>query len=180
MLNYKTVESGVLPCEIDDTLSPDGVYIRRNIEKYKIESEFGETTEKYRYQEAFISKAEFNQVSMDLLTLKIKGEDNTAEYEEYKRKLDTPVEYTNGKFYKPKWADLYNKKLNEIVPIITAYGQLGGDVSKFKNLKVNIFDVIATPENAEMMTVLEIMDLWFFLLTKQEQYFNEYKASIKK
>ncbi len=178
MLNYKTVESGVLPCEIDISSSKDGVYIRRNIKKIETESETGVLT-KYQYEEAFVSHSEYETVSKDLLVKQIFSEDNTPEFDEYKKKLDTPVLYKNGKTYKPKWADLYNKKLNEIIPVMNAYGQLGGDISKFKNLKVNIYDVEATSENAEMMSVLDIIELWFFLLTKQEEYFNEYKQSLK-
>lgn len=175
MLEYKTVESGVLPCQIDDTSSPDGVYIRRNIKKIIIENESGENTEKYNYQEAFISKAEFNQVSMELLAAKINGEENTAEFEEYKNKLNTPVEYTNGKFYKPSYSEIYEEKLYKILLILFAYEKFGGDVTKFLNLNINIFGPSDLPQEVEPMGIKDIIELYFFLLVKQEEIYNEYK-----
>jgi len=108
----------------------------------------------------------------------INGEDNTKEYEEYKKKLDTGVLYSNGKYYKPKWADLYNKKVNEIMQMLTNYEKVGGKINSMYSIKVLITDATNKAENFVFMTVKEIIELWFFLLQKQEEFYNEYKESL--
>lgn len=177
-VDYKIVESSVMPLEIDVTSSPGGIYIRRNIEKITTTDENENEILKYRYQEAYLTKSEYEKYSKDLLVGQINDEDNTAEYEAYKKKLDTGVLYKNGKYYKPKWTDIYYKKVAEIMTMLEAYTKFGGDVAQISNLTVNIFDVTALEENAEAMTAKEIIELWLFLTLKQEELFNEYKASL--
>lgn len=172
-MQYKNVESLVMPLEIDLSSSENGIYVRRNIKA--IETDDGT---KYTYQEAFMSKDEYETYSKDLLVGQINEEDNTSEYEAYKTKLDTGVLYKNGKLYKPKWAGLYAKKANEIKDMLELYTQLGGDASAISTLTINIYDITGLPENAVAMTAKEIIELWLFLLTKQEEFFNEYKQSL--
>lgn len=172
-ITWKKTESLTMPLEIDTTSSPSGIYIRRNIEE--ITNEYGT---KYQYDEVFLTKSEYEIYSKELLVNAINGEDNTAEYEEYKNKLNTGVQYTNGKFYKPKWAAIYSQKINEILPMLNAYKELGSDISIITGLKINVYDITATVENAEEMNIKEIIELWLFLIKKQEQFFNEYKQSL--
>lgn len=172
-MQYKNVESLEMPSEIDKTSSPDGIYVRRNIKKVETENGF-----KYCYQEAFLSFDEYESYSKELLANHINGEDNTKEYEEYKKKLDTGVLYSNGKYYKPKWADLYNKKVNEIMQMLTNYEKVGGKINSMYSIKVLITDATNKAENFVFMTVKEIIELWFFLLQKQEEFYNEYKESL--
>ena len=172
-MQYKNVESCKMPLEIDLSSSEDGIYVRRNIKA--IETDEGI---KYTYQEAFMSKDEYATYSKDLLVGQINEEDNTAEYEAYKHKLDTGFMYKNGKKYKPKWASIYSKKASEIKNMLELYTQLGGDSSSIATLTINVYDETALPENAVAMTAKEIIELWLFLLTKQEEFFNEYKQSL--
>lgn len=174
MSKYKLVESLEMPLEIDKTSSPDGIYVRRNIEE--ITNEDG--SKKYRYQEVFMSFDEYELYSRNLLVNQINGEDNTAEYEEYKKKLNTGVLYTNGKYYKPIWAELYNKKVNEIMQMLVNYEKVGGNTESMLTTKILITDATNKAENFVLMNVKEIIELWFFLLKKQEQFFNEYKQSL--
>lgn len=186
-VDYKKVESSVMPLEIDVISSPGGIYIRRNIEKITTKDENENEIVKYRYQEAFLTKSEYEQYSKDLLVGQINDEDNTAEYEAYKKKLDTGVLYKNGRYYKPKWTSIYFKKALEIKTMLelrqamknlqteTADGSTLPDIS---SLTINVYDVTALPENAVAMTPLEVADLWLFLTLKQEEFFNEYKQSL--
>lgn len=173
-MNYKIVESLEKPLEIDKTSSSDGIYIRRNIEK--IENEDGSI--KYRYQEAFLSHNEYEVYLRQILANQINGEDNTAEYEAYKEKLNTGVLYSNGKYYKPIWAELYNKKVNEIMQMLSNYEKVGGDTENMLTTKILITDATNKAENFVLMSVKEIIELWFFLLKKQEEFFQEYKQSL--
>lgn len=173
-INYKAVESLEKPSDIDLTSSSDGVYVRRNIKEIVLD----DGVKKYYYEEALISQNEYETYSKDILVGQIKDEDNTAEYEEYKAKLDTGVLYKNGKKYKPKWNTIYSQKATEIKNMLELYTQLGGDASSIATLTIDIYDETALPENAVAMTAKEIIELWLFLLTKQEEFFNEYKASL--
>lgn len=175
---YKTVESKLKPLEIDITSSPNSVYIRRNIKEVVTVDDSGNEITKFVYQEACLNKSEYESYSEDLLVGKFNGEDNTEEYQAYKEKLNTGVLYSNGKYYKPVWADLYNKKVNEIMGMISNYEKLGGDVGGFYNTKILITDATNKAENFVFMTAKEVIELWFFLLGKQEEYFNEYKQSL--
>lgn len=189
-INYKTVESLEKPSDIDLTSSSDGVYVRRNIKEIVLD----DGIKKYYYEEALISQNEYETYSKDVLVGQIKDEDNTAEYEEYKTKLNTGVLYKNGKKYKPKWTKVYFEKAQEIMTMLqmrqamialqaqslneeqeTSADEQLPDIS---TLKINIYDETAAPENAVQMTPFEISNLWWFLMLKQEEFFNEYKASL--
>ena len=62
--------------------------------------------------------------------------------------------------------------------MLNAYKELGSDISIIAGLKINVYDITATVENAEEMNIKEIIELWLFLIKKQEQFFNEYKQSL--
>ena len=171
---YKDVEGGAKPLEIDVDSSKAGVYIRRNIKEAT--NEEGATF--WKYQEAYLSKSEFAQYSDDLLVGEINGEDNTKQYEEYKNKLNTPVEYTNGHSYKPKWISIYSSIIDEFAIKISIYEKLGGSLASIIDIKTPVYDVTGLAENAELMSVAEVIELWLFLYTKKEQYFAEYKQAV--
>ncbi len=182
-MNYQNVESMIKPSLIDKTSSPDGVYVRRNIKEVVLE----EGEKKYYYEEALISKNDYETFSRDLLVGQINDEDNTAEYEAYKTKLDTGVLYKNGKYYKPKWTSIYFKKALEIKTMLElrqAMMNLQSETIEtstlpdISSLTINVYDITAKPENAVNMTPLEVSDLWLFLTLKQEEFFNEYKQSL--
>lgn len=164
-ITYQTVIGTVKPIEIDVESSPHGVYLRRNIEEIEQTHE-EETIKMFQYQEAFLTKSEYEQVGKDLLVKELNGEDNSKEFDEYKAKLKTPVTYTNGKQYKPSWIDLYSGIIDDL------------HKKNIANLKIAIYDVTGKAENAELMTVEEITNLWLFLYEKKEQYFAEYKEAV--
>lgn len=58
-LCYRKAESLMRPSEIDTTSSPDGVFIRENIEAVEVETESGEHIVKYTYDEAFLTQGEY-------------------------------------------------------------------------------------------------------------------------
>lgn len=182
-INYKNVESLEKPSEIDLTSSTDGVYVRRNVKEIVLE----EGGKKYCYEEALISQNDYETYSKDILVGQINDEDNTAEYEAYKAKLDTGVLYKNGKYYKPKWTSIYFKKALEIKTMLELRQAMinlqdeateGTALPDISSLTINVYDVTAKPENAVAMTPLEVSDLWLFLTLKQEEFFNEYKQSL--
>lgn len=172
-LNYVESQSMVKPLEIDIDSSGKGVYIRRNIKEVDIDG-----TTYYKYQEAFITKSEYEQAANDLLVGEINGEDNTAEYEEYKEKLNTPVQYTNGHYYKPKWISLYSPIIDEFAIKTQIYEKAGGDIAPILAIKTPIYDVTGKAANAVLMSVLEVINLWLFLYQIKEQYFAEYKKAV--
>lgn len=175
---YKKVQSATKPTEIDITSSPSGIYVRRNIKEQVKETETGEIVVYYEYQEAFLTPNEYEKYSKELLIGEINGDENSAEFEIYKNKLDLPVEYINGKTYKPKWIPLYSGILDEFATKIELYEKAGGEITQIMALKTAIYDATGKPENAVMMTIKEIIELWLFLYQKKEQYFAEYKASL--
>lgn len=160
---YKEQESREKPLEIDITSSQKTVYVRRNIKEVEVEDISGEKFKKYTYQEAKLTKDLYEQYSKDLLVDKINGSDNSQAFENYKAKLDTPVEYSNGHLYKPKWAE-------------SVYAGLLTKGSLLPSLfPLKIWDSTELEENAVEMTMQELTALTLFLGAKQEQYFAEYK-----
>lgn len=170
---YKNAESLEMPLETDLSSSSDGIYVRRNIKKIETDDGF-----KYQYQEAFMSKDQYESYSKELLVNQLNGEDNTAEYENYKKQLDSGVQYLNGKHYKPKWTELYAKIMKDFKDTIELYEKVGGDITPLLSIKTSIYDVTGKTENAVAMTVKEIIDLWLFLYQQKERLFNEYKQSV--
>lgn len=176
-LDYKIAESKERPLEIDITSSNAGVYVRRNIKELTRGEEDGEKY--FQYQEAFISKSEYEQFSKDLLVGQINDENNSAEFEAYKNKLNTGVQYTNGHFYKPKYIGDYKRIMDDVKTAVDLINLLGGDPSAILSQQFAIFDETGKAENMVLMTGLEVINLYFFLYGKKEQYFAEYKASLE-
>lgn len=62
-MNFRKSESFQKPAEVDETSSPHGVYVRRNIiEEVYTDQETGETSPVWRYEEAFVSKLEYSNI----------------------------------------------------------------------------------------------------------------------
>lgn len=160
---WKIVESLVEPQKIDATSSPGNVYVRTNIQKLALTAD-GEEQIKWVYSEAFMSLDDYKlfQLKNDIANA-ILNEDDSEAFKSYKQKLDTPVEYTNGFLYKPKWAE----------GIYAGFIQKGTLLPMLFPLK--IWDATETEENAVEMTLQELITLTIFLAQKQEQYFNVYK-----
>lgn len=162
---YVNSESLLKPAEIDKTSSPQGVYVRRDIKEVEYEKTDGEIGTKYKYQEAFLTLNEFESYSNELIAKAIKGDDNSEAYENYQRKLDTPIEYpANGFTYKPKWAE----------NIYAGLLQKGALLPQLFPLK--IYDSTELEDRAQSMTMEELTALSIFLASAQERYFAEYKA----
>ena len=160
---YRQAESLTMPPEIDTKSSSDGIYIRRNIKQVT----GSEGVKKYQY-EAY---------SRDLLVNQINGEDNSQEFENYKKQLDNPIEFTNGHFYKAKWIGLYASIIKDFKDILELYKLAGGDITEYLKIKTNIYDATGQPEQAVEMGIKEIIELYLFLYSYKEQCFNEYKQA---
>ena len=165
-INYRMSESNTKPLEIDVSLSDDGVYIRRDIKEVEVETMNGQKVKKYQYQEAFLTKSEYEAYSRELIAKTINGEDNSQAYADYKRKLDTPIEYpANGFTYKPKWAE-------------TVYAGLLQKGAMLPDIfPLPIYDSTETEERMQKMTMQELITLSIFLATAQERFFKEYKEA---
>lgn len=175
-IEFYISESTIKPLEVDVNSSPHGVYVRRNIKE--IEKNDGTDDEKikvYRYQEAFLTKSEYEQYSREILVGQIDGESNSEEYERYKKKLDTGVLYTNGFKYKPKYIDDYKKIMSDIKTAVDLIKDMGGEAKEILSQKFAIYDETGKSENMVMMSGIEVINLYFFLYAKKEQYFAEYK-----
>lgn len=67
ILNYKKVQSNVKPDLIDDTSSKTSVYIRKNItEKFTKNEEHGTVSTSYEYEEAKLTKEEYQTYLLEL------------------------------------------------------------------------------------------------------------------
>ena len=177
---YNEVEGGTKPLEIDVDSSKAGVYIRRNIKEITKEIEGQEEPVKvWQYQEAYLTKSEFEQYSNNLLVGEINGENNSKEFEEYKNKLNTGVQYINGFYYKPKYINDYKRIMSDIKDAVDLIKDLGGDPTAILSQKFAIYDETGKAENMVQMTGLEVINLYFFLYAKKEQYFAEYKEAVE-
>lgn len=164
-INYRKSQSNEKPLEIDVTSTPDGVYVRRDIKSVEIEQQDGTMKTFWEYQEALLSKSEYEQFASEMIARTIKGDDNSEAYENYQRKLDTPIEYpVNGFTYKPKWAE----------NIYAGLLQKGALLPQLFPLK--IYDSTELEDRAQSMTMEQLTALSIFLATAQERYFAEYKA----
>lgn len=150
-LNWQKSESKNKPIEVDEKSSQSGIYLRTNIVF---------TDDKYTYDEAYLSKEEYSNYKLSNMILQ---KDTSIAYLNYETKLDTPVQYSNGHYYKPKWSE----------------GTYAGLLQKGMMLPslfpLKIWDSTELEENAVVMTLAELTALTLFLGAKQEQYFSEYK-----
>lgn len=162
---YKIAQSNKRPLEVDITSSNDGVYVRRDIKEVEIELEDGEILKRFEYQEAFLSKSEYEQYARELLAKTINGNDNSQAFETYQKKLDTPIEYpVNGFTYKAKWAET----------VYAGLLQKGALLPQLFPLK--IYDSTEQEDRAQVMSMEDLIALSVFLATAQEKFFAEYKA----
>ena len=59
-INYQYSESAIRPLEVDAVSSPDGVFLRKNIEEVTRQQEGTEEAQTYyKYQEAFLTNEEY-------------------------------------------------------------------------------------------------------------------------
>jgi len=65
---YKQAESLIRPSEIDNTSSPDGVFIRKNIQSVEAEDSAGNTYTKYTYDEAFLTFGEYESYKNSIVS----------------------------------------------------------------------------------------------------------------
>lgn len=172
-LNWKNQESLNKPAVIDTTMSKKVIYIRQNIQEIETETTDGEKQIKYIYQEAQVTAEDYN---LYIESLEASGADTTAVGIEYQLKLNMPVEYTNGHYYKLSYINDYKKIMDDVNAAINLMEKAGGDISGIINKKITIYDATGLTENAVNMTVAEITDLYFYLYVKKEECFNEYKA----
>lgn len=165
-LNWKKVESLTKPAEFDNTSTAAGIYVRQNIEKITVTAENEEEIEKYTYLECLMTEGEYNNyILQKYIKTTVLDEDDTPEYQNYKNKLDEPIQYTNGFYYKPKWA-------------VKVYEGLIERGLKFAQLfPMRIYDATEKYENSVEMTLEELTSLTLFLAGVQEQYFKEYKQA---
>ena len=138
-INYVEVEGGPRPNEIDVDSSKAGVYIRRNI-KEVTKGEGDDAVTLWAYQEAYLTKSEYEQYSNELIAGAINGESNTKEFEEYKNKLNTGVQYINGHYYKPKYINDYKRIMSDIKDAVDLMKDLGGDPSGILSQTFAIYD----------------------------------------
>lgn len=172
-LNWKKQESLTKPALIDENISRVAVYIRQNIEEVEVETTDGEKQLKYVYDEAIASKEEFKAY---LATLEASGVDTSIVGLEYQLKLNTPVEYTNGHFYKPSYINSYKEIMDDVNAAINLMEKAGGDITPIITKQITIYDATGMAESAVQMTVTEVTNLYFFLYNVKEEYYNEYKA----
>ncbi|MBR4419600.1 MAG: hypothetical protein IKT32_01850 [Clostridia bacterium] len=172
-LNWKNQESLNKPAVIDATMSKKAVYIRQNIQEVEVETTDGEKQLKYVYQEAQVAAEDFN---LYIESLKASGVDTTPAGLEYQLKLNAPVQYVNGHFYKISYIDNYKAIMDDVNAAINLMEKAGEDISGITNKQITIYDATGLTENAVNMTIAEITTLYFYLYMLKEEYYNEYKV----
>lgn len=81
ILNYKKSESTVKPELVDSTSSKKFVYLRQNIiEKERIDDETGGSITYYEYEEAKLSKEEYDQYLKELSIIDIQQQRADIDY----------------------------------------------------------------------------------------------------
>lgn len=200
---YKKAQSKEKPATIDVVSSPECVYIRRDIKLTETENESGEISKIYDYQEAVLSKNDYEQYKNTLLVNEINNNENSSAFENYQNKLNTGVLYTNGKKYKPRYHEDYGNIMKDLE---TAISLIKTSISELETILQNpelteeqrlsftatiqtlqttlatvltqnfaVYDETGTADNMVMMNAAEIIALYFFLYAKKEEYFAEYK-----
>lgn len=173
---WRKAESRIKPNEVDKKSTTSGIYVRKNIERVAIESDTGETIEKYTYLECLMTEAEYNNYILEKNILnKVLDEDDTPEYQNYKTKLDEPVQYVNGFYYKPSYIVDYKKVMDDVKIAVDLIEKAGGDASAILSKKFTVYDASGAPENAVEMTLSDVINLYIFLYVKKEEIYNEYK-----
>lgn len=163
---YRKAESNTRPLDIEVTSSSKYVYIRRNINEETRQEDEGKPYTMYVYEEALLTKDDWEGYKNELLYKLINNQDNTEEFDSYLNSLNTPIEYDNGHTYKPKWADFIY------------FGLLQKGMVWPELFPMKIYDSTGLEENAEEMTIEELRSLALFLEKKKEELFLEYKKQI--
>ncbi len=206
-IEYTNAQSATRPLEIDVESSPYGVYIRRDIKEIEQETENAdgeiEKIKMFEYQEAFLSRSEYEIFSGQQVACNINGNDNSSAFENYQNKLNTGVLYTNGKKYKPRYHEDYGNIMKDLE---TAISLIKTSISELETILQNpelteeqrlsftatiqtlqttlatvltqnfaVYDETGIADNMVMMNAAEIIALYFFLYAKKEEYFAEYK-----
>lgn len=174
-LTYKIAQSAEKPLLIDITSSPNCVYIRRDLKQIQEPGENGEIRSYWRYNEATLTQNEYEDYKNTLISNEINSNENSTAFDNYQKKLSSGVEYINGHKYKPKYINDYKNIMSDIKNATDLIKDLGGDASQILTQKFAIYDETGLVENMVMMSGLEVIDLYFFLYAKKEQYFAEYK-----
>lgn len=174
-LTYKIAQSAEKPLLIDITSSPNCVYIRRDLKQIQEPGENGEIRSYWRYNEATLTQNEYEDYKNTLISNEINSNENSTAFDNYQKKLSTGVKYINGHKYKPKYINDYKNIMSDIKNATDLIKDLGGDASQILTQKFAIYDETGLVENMVMMSGLEVIDLYFFLYAKKEQYFAEYK-----
>ena len=80
-MNYTKSESTIKPELVDTTSSKTTVYLRKNIiEKERVDEETGESTPYYEYDEAKLTKAEYQEYLKELEIIDIQQQRADIDY----------------------------------------------------------------------------------------------------
>ena len=170
-MQFKKVIGNEKPQTIDVTSSKK-VYVRRDI---KLVENTEDNISYYEYQEACMTKNEFEEYKNTLLKMVLDGEENTQANENYTNILNTPVEYTNGKFYRPRYIADYSKVMNDLLPPVLLANLINMDLTPFLGRKFTIYDATGKKANAVEMSIQELITLYISLYFKKEDLFKAYK-----
>lgn len=200
---YKQTSSNTKPLLTDLSSSGAGVYIRRDIKEVHVEDQQNNILTRYDYQEAFISHGEYEQYKTELMINELKGNDNTQAFDNFQEKLNTAVLYSNSKTYKPRYYEDYSNIMKDLETAIsllkttkeelalalqnpditpeqaaeysTLITQIQTGLLTILTQKFPVYDSTGLVENMIQMTAAEVITLYFFLYSKKEQFFAEYK-----
>ena len=79
-LNYIKSQSSVKPDLVDTTSSKSTVYIRQNVVKHTTKTDSGNTITSYEYEEAKLTKAEYQEFSNKLEIIDIQQQRADIDY----------------------------------------------------------------------------------------------------
>ncbi|MBE7708894.1 MAG: hypothetical protein E7Z93_00430 [Cyanobacteria bacterium SIG32] len=176
MTNWKKVESAVKPENIDKNSSPNGVYVRRDIQEVATIDEENNEKTKYTYLESFMTKDEYaNYCIENNIINTLLDKDDSPEGQQYESSLEKPVQYVNGFFYKPNYIKKYKEIMDDILIALQIKTLLGEDISEILNKKFDVFDATGLPENKQTLSVSEIVNLYLSLYVTKENLYSIYK-----
>lgn len=174
-LDYKPASSNVKPPLIDCSSCPGYVYIRRDLKEITKTDENDNEIKYWNYSEAFITADEYETLKNELVANVINGVDNSQIYENFEDKLDTPITYTNGKTYRPRYINDYSDIMLQLLAPILLGNLVKMDLTPFLNRKFLVYDSTGTEANAVEMSLQEFITLHLSLWFKKEDFFKIYK-----
>lgn len=174
-LDYKPASSNVKPPLIDCSSCPGYVYIHRDLKEITKTDDSNNEIKCWNYSEAFITADEYETLKNELVANVINGVDNSQVFENYETNLDTPLTYTNGKTYRPRYINDYSKVMNDLLAPIVLAKLAGIDLTPFLNRKFTIYDSTGKEANAVEMSLQELINLYLSLYFKKEDFFKIYK-----